>query len=162
MLSLTRKSDYALVALSLLAKRWHAGDGPISAREVAERFGLPKPLLMNVFKELAQARILDSTRGVAGGYALAAHPAQLTVLEVVTALEGPPRLATCADGLPIVGQAGCPIESGCPIREPIRRIHVRLLRLLGAMTLQELLDDETPDPTAEAPAAAHPLGVPAA
>ena len=139
MLSLTRKTDYALVALALLGRRRQAGEGPVSARVVAEEFGLPLPLLMNILKELAQARIVTSTRGATGGYALNNDPGSITILEVVTAIEGPVRLAQCCDGLPIAGQ-GCAVEaSACPAKGAVRQLHRRIVTFFEEMTLEDLL-----------------------
>ena len=146
MLGLTRKTDYALVALSYLARGWHAGDGARSAREIAERFNLPLPLLMNILKVLSAAGILRSRRGASGGYELAKAPDQTTVLEVVAAMEGPVRFAACcsqcADLAAPESADDCPIEIRCPIREPIRRLHHRITRFLHAVTLVDLLDSD--------------------
>jgi len=146
MLSLTKKTDYALVALATLGRRRAAGEGPVSARVVAEEYGLPQPLLMNILKELAQAKIVVSKRGATGGYELAGEPADLTVLEVVTAIEGPVRLAECCDGLPVVGQ-GCVVEAAsCPARGAVRLLHRRIVGLFERMTLADLLAEaEAPD-----------------
>ena len=149
MLALTRKTDYALIALSYLADRHGEDSEPVSAKQIAETFGLPLPLLMNILKELAQAKLLTSTRGAQGGYGLAVDPQRLTLLEVVTALEGPVRLSQCADGLPVVGQ-GCQLSGGCPIRGTIRSLHQRINRFLSDVTLQDLRnerlekDDDSP------------------
>lgn len=144
MLSLTRKTDYALVALSYLAKRWQQGEGAVSARQIAKCFGLPQPLLMNILKSLAQADLLRSTRGVQGGYELSCSPAEISVMEVVCAIEGPAQLTACSNGLPIVGQ-GCEIAEDCPIREPIRQLHCRINRLLEQMTLEQMIEEDTED-----------------
>lgn len=143
MLSLTRKADYALVALAYLGQRRRDDRPPVSARQIAETFGLPLPMLTNILKELAQARLIASTRGAQGGYHLAMDPEQVSLLEVVTAVDGPMRLAPCTDGLPIVGQ-GCGIESCCPVREPVRRLHDRLNGFFANLTLADLLDSEWP------------------
>ncbi|NBC10531.1 MAG: Rrf2 family transcriptional regulator [Planctomycetes bacterium] len=149
MLSLTRKTDYALVALALLGRRRAAGEGPVSARLVAEEFGLPQPLLMNILKELAQAKIVTSTRGATGGYTLANEPDQITVLEVVTAIEGPVRLAQCCDGLPIAGQ-GCAVDAAhCPAKGAVRKLHQQIIRFFEEMTLQDLLDEAADQPEQE-------------
>ncbi len=139
MLSLTRKTDYALVALSYLGERRLGGEPPVSARKIADLYHLPLPLLMNILKELTHARLVISTRGQQGGYALAADPGQITLVDIVTATEGPVRLAICTDGLPIMGQ-GCQLESGCPVRAPVRRLHERLNDWLGQVTLADLLE----------------------
>jgi len=141
MLALTRKTDYALIALSYLAQLRHQSAGPVSAKQIAEVFGLPLPLLMNILKELVQTRVLSSTRGAQGGYSLAVDPAKLSILEVVTALEGPVRLTPCSDGLPIVGQ-GCELAEGCPIRGTIRTLHRRINGFLAELTLADLQDEK--------------------
>lgn len=86
MLSLTRKADYALVAAVYLARRQAEGGGPVSAREIAEQFDLPRPLLMNVLKQLAGAGLLRSVRGANGGYGLVVPADRLTVLQLVEAV----------------------------------------------------------------------------
>lgn len=139
MLSLTRKTDYALIALSYLGKLREEGSKPVSARHIAEMFGLPQPLLMNILKELCQTKIVTSKRGAQGGYVLAADPNQLSLLEVVTAMEGPLQFAQCAVALPIIGQ-GCPIAGGCPIKSPIRHLHARINEFLAEVKLQELIN----------------------
>jgi len=137
MLSLTRKTDYALIALAYLTGRRAERASPVSAKQIAQTFGLPKPLLMNILKELVRVKVLSSTRGAHGGYELAADPARVTLLEVVTAMDGPVRLSRCADGLPIVGQ-GCNLSQDCPIQGPIRSLHRRLNRFLAEVTLKDL------------------------
>ena len=87
-LSLTRKTDYALIATGYLAHRRRAGLGPTSARTIAEAFDLPLPLLMNVLKALSQQGLVTSTRGAGGGYELAVEPAELDLLTVARAVEG--------------------------------------------------------------------------
>jgi len=108
------------LALSELARRWAGGADPLSARELAVRFALPGALLTNVLKDLGKAKLVASTRGVHGGYRLALDPADISVIDVVTAVDGPIRLTACAEGLPIVGQ-GCDLMRHCPIRRPIVR-----------------------------------------
>ena len=143
MLNLTRKTDYALVALAYLAQRRCQEASPASARLIAQRFHLPLALLTNIMKALASAKIVTSTRGSQGGYALAYEPDQVTLLQVITATEGPMQFAQCVNGLPVMGQ-GCPIEEDCPIRLPIRRLHQRLNGYLEQTTLADLQDDTDP------------------
>lgn len=138
MLSLTRKTDYALVALSYLAGLRADGAGPASAKQIAGQFGLPQPLLMNILKKLVLAKVLRSTRGANGGYELAVEPSRVTLLEVVTLLEGPFRLTRCIGGVPVVGQ-GCVLSADCPIQGPIRGLHGRINRFLEEMTLADLV-----------------------
>ncbi len=129
MLNLSKKMDYALVALACLHQ--HAAvETPglvaeaVSARRIADQYGLPVALLMNLLKELQQAGIVQSVRGPSGGYRLAKEASQISLLDVVHAVDGPVRVAQCTDPLAIVGQ-GCPIQNACPIRQPIHRLKIR-------------------------------------
>lgn len=86
MLAITSKSPYALRALAELAR---AGDsGPVPIGEIARRREIPVQFLEGLFATLRRAGILHSQRGVKGGYLFARPAAEITVLEVVEALEG--------------------------------------------------------------------------
>src|SRR5437868_13882594 len=96
--SLTRKTDYALIALTRLAEEAAGKQQPLSARQIAEQYGLPLPLLMNVLKELHKAEIVCSRRGSSGGYMLCCHdPAEITMLQIIEALEGQVKVALCCE-----------------------------------------------------------------
>ena len=85
MISVTSKSRYAVVALAELAR---AGDTPMPIGQVAERRGIPVQFLEQLFSTLRRDGLLTSQRGVKGGYKLARPPDQITVIEVVQALDG--------------------------------------------------------------------------
>ena len=93
MLTLTKKTEYALIAACHLA---NVGQEVVSARDMAETYGVRLPLLMNVLKKLNQHGILRSVRGARGGYALAVGPKQVSLSRLIEAVEGPPRLVKCA------------------------------------------------------------------
>ena len=84
MLRLSKKADYALISLAYLAEH---PDHVVSAREIAERCGLPLPLLMNILKVLHQRGILRSTRGASGGYRIASDLSQVSLLELSDLVE---------------------------------------------------------------------------
>ena len=86
MLAITSKSPYAVRALAELARTGNAAPVPIG--ELARRRGIPVQFLESLFATLRRAGILQSQRGVKGGYLFARAPDQVTVLEVVEALEG--------------------------------------------------------------------------
>lgn len=137
MLGLTRKTDYALVALAHLARQ---GDALSSAREIAERYGVPLPLLMNILKELLQHGFVRSVRGAKGGYTLAVAPEDVSLERLVEALEGPIRLVTCAAG-PADGEMECDLAATCPVRRPVQRVHEHLRVFLRQVTLADLVGD---------------------
>ena len=85
MISVTSKSRYAVVALAELAR---SGTDPVPIGQIAERRGMPVQFLEQLFSTLRRAGILASHRGAKGGYTLARPPDQITVLEVVQALDG--------------------------------------------------------------------------
>lgn len=138
MLSLTKKSGYALIAACHLAR----ADRPVvSAREIAESHGVPLPLLMNVLKKLSQAGHVRSIRGARGGYSLAVPAAQLSLAAVIEAVEGPVRLVACAPGPP-GPRRGCRRSSRCSVRLPVHKVHERLLKFLVGVTVADLAFDE--------------------
>jgi Rrf2 family protein len=138
MLALTRKSDYALVALSHLARR----NGSVSsAREIADIYHVPLPILMNILKTLTRHGMIESVRGAHGGYRLALVPREISLRMVVNAMEGPVRLFPCASSAD--GAAGaCTQENWCPIAGPAKRVSGRLQEFLGGVTLEEIAEEQ--------------------
>ena len=94
MLAITSKSPYAVRALTELARS--GGAGPVPIGEIAKRRDIPVQFLEGLFATLRRAGVLQSQRGVKGGYSFARPPEEVTVLEVVEALEG--RLGAEAEG----------------------------------------------------------------
>jgi Rrf2 family protein len=86
LLAITSKSPYAVRALTELARV--GGAGPVPIGEIARRREIPVQFLEGMFATLRRAGMLQSQRGVKGGYTFAREPGQITVLEVVEALEG--------------------------------------------------------------------------
>jgi Rrf2 family protein len=147
MLSLTRKSDYALVALSYLGQQ-QGEERAVSARRIADQFGLPLPLLMNILKALSHAGLVTSTRGPQGGYTLAVAPTAISILDVVHAIEGPIRVAMCSprEGDEAAHSACCPAAGMCPIEGPIKRLNQQLQGFLARVTLADLLGPQVDVP----------------
>jgi Rrf2 family cysteine metabolism transcriptional repressor len=85
MISVTSKSRYAVVAMAELAR---SGDKPVPIKELAERRGMPEQFLEQLFSTLRRAGLLNSHRGMKGGYTLSRPPDEIEVLEVVQALDG--------------------------------------------------------------------------
>lgn len=139
MLSLTKKTGYGLIAMTYLA-RLH-GSRFASAREIAEKFGVPTALLMNVLKELATAGYVDSARGARGGYRLSREPEQISLADLITAVEGPIRLARCLRDAPAVkDQVICNVVDRCPIADPVHRVQRKLSDFLKTVTLAEIVE----------------------
>ena len=96
MLVITTKSPYAVRALAELARRGNAAPVPIG--EIARARDIPVQFLEGLFATLRRAGVLQSQRGVKGGYSFARPPAEITVLEVVELLEGELGATAPADG----------------------------------------------------------------
>ncbi len=90
---LTAKSEYGLLAMIELACRY--GEGPVSAREIAERRAIPARFLEQLFVALRRAELVTAVRGARGGFVLSADPKEITTLQVVEALEGPLTASVC-------------------------------------------------------------------
>lgn len=135
MLQLTKRTEYGLLALVHLADR----EGAVaSVREICERYPLPKRTVAEVLKDLQHAGLVDSTRGSSGGYTLARAPEQVTLGDVVRALEGAPPLTTCESPIVLKG-GGCEVQPMCPIKSPIHRVRERLWQMLEHTTLRSLV-----------------------
>lgn len=145
MLTLTRKTEYALIAVCHLA---HAGQRVTSARDIAEQHGIPLPLLMNVLKRLNRTGHVNSVRGARGGYLLALPPSQISLAALIEAVEGPVHLVRCAN--PDKNGRACTLARPCPIRASVRKIHEQLRRLLDGISIADFAFVEHPNP-AEAP-----------
>jgi Rrf2 family protein len=137
MLKLTKKADYGLIALRHLALNERSTSA--SAKEIAESYGIPLPLLAKILQKLARGGFLKSVHGTNGGYLLARDPGRINTLEVIRAIEGPVILANCFHE-----RGECGHTQRCSVREPLRRVHEGILRLLENTTISDLSQDEQP------------------
>lgn len=135
MLSLTRKCDYALLAIVELA---HRQTDLVSARDMARIIGVPLPVLTNVLHLLVQCGLVASRKGAHGGYALARCPDAITLADIIDAVEGPGRLTMCCtpeDGVP---EEDCTLTDSCRLKGPIRRVHRGIREYLCGISLSRL------------------------
>ena len=136
MLSLSKKTDYALLALSYLTE---TGSGrAANTREIAEKYDIPVELLAKVLQRLARAGLVTSTAGPTGGYRLAKTPESISVGAVIQIVDGTPAIAQCfrADG------HGCEQLDKCTIRTPLERINARIVQMLDLISLAEIARDD--------------------
>ena len=145
MLKLTKKADYGLIALCHLAGRGgprasFAGSGSASAKDIAEAYRIPLPLLSKVLQKLARAGLLISEQGTNGGYRLSRSAAEISTLEVIRTIDGPIILTHCFTEHE--GDKQCTQATLCPVREPLRKVHEGILRLLSGITIADLSSDD--------------------
>jgi len=125
MLSLSKRVDYALIALAHLAER----PGRISpAREIAAAYDLPLPLLMNILKELNQSGWVRSSRGTKGGYEIGVNPLAVSLHDLILMLEGPVQTTECVGTTPnaaivLQGVNAAPEPCSCEDDHPNRETH---------------------------------------
>lgn len=142
MLRLSKKTDYALLALRHLALAGSTGQ-TVPARELSETYDLPPELLAKVLQRLVRGGLLVSQQGIRGGYELAKPADQITVADVVTVVDGATKITACTDE-----GHDCDQFSKCAIRDPLWKLKDRIVSALAATTVAELA---TPVP-ASAPA----------
>jgi Rrf2 family protein len=146
MLTLTRKTEYGMIAVCHLAR---SGQQVVSAREIAAEHHVPLPLLMNVLKRLNRTGYVRSVRGAHGGYVLAVPAEQFTLTDLIEAVEGPVHLVRCVN--PSKGARKCDLPGACFIQHSVVKVHNRLRKFLGAVTIADLATAEQRPNAADGP-----------
>ena len=134
MLRLSKKADYALLALRHMAA--HADRPAHSARELAEAYDIPAELLAKVLQSLVRAGLLASHQGIHGGYGLSRSSDQISVADVIQAIDGPLTVTACSDT-----DHSCDQYAKCNIRDPLWRIKDRIISALSATSVSDLAVD---------------------
>jgi len=132
MLRISKLTDYATVLLAELAKQ-PSWDQRVSASDLADATGLELPTAAKILKTLARSGLIESVRGVHGGYRLAIAPEAMSVAAIITAMEGPIALTECGlePGL-------CSRESHCGLRGHWQRIGQAVEQSLTQLSLADL------------------------
>jgi Rrf2 family protein len=133
MLKLTKKADYGLIALKHLSG---AGRTSASAKDIADAYNVPLPLLSKVLQKLARAGLLHSEQGTNGGYRLARDSRDISALEVIRTIDGPIILTHCFTEH--AQPKECNQSVLCPVREPLRKVHEGILQLLQGISIADL------------------------
>ena len=133
MVRLGKLTDYGLVLMTLFAR----GDGlPLrTARDLALESRLPLSTVSKLLKQLLQSGLLTSHRGIKGGYILARNPREISVIEIISAIEGPMALTECSTD--VTGL--CNLESYCPIKSNQQIINQAVRGVLDKITLSDLV-----------------------
>jgi len=134
--NISMKSRYAVRALTELARFEQVQPGtPIRLATVAEARGIPLQFLEQVFSTLRRAGVVNSRRGASGGYSLARPAGEISVLDVVAALDGVPSPAECTQGL-------CDQVDGCGASSVWIEAQAALEAVLAGTTIRDLLTRE--------------------
>ena len=131
MIRLTKAGEYGLRAIRYLVE--NREDKRISIGDISENKNIPEPFLRKLFKPLVQHGIIHSTRGVSGGVRLARDPKEITVLEVVEALEGPLALNDC-----LLDDAACEFLAECGMHDVWEEAQAAMAKVLRSKDLTDL------------------------
>lgn len=131
MIRISRETDYGIVLLTHIVNS--AEGSTYSARALAARTHLPVPMVSKILKQLVRDGLLFSQRGVKGGYYLARHPENISVAEIISAVEGPIAMTMC-----VSTPGECRQEGFCGVRPNWLRINEAVRGALQGITLSEM------------------------
>jgi FeS assembly SUF system regulator len=134
MFRMNKLTDYGILLLTRMATAREEG---ISARELAEETRVPLPTVGKLLKILLKEGLLVSHRGTKGGYALSRPSSEITMAEIIRALEGSIAMTDCEENR-------CDLESGCPTRPHWKVVNSAILGALQNLTLREMTQPAKP------------------
>ena len=129
MLKITRKVEYALIALRHMQSK--DGDYLTSAKEIADFYGVPKQLLAKTLQQMSKNDIVEAVQGASGGYRIKANLSRISLKDFFEKLEGPIGVMDC------YFDTDCQIND-CNIQTPIQRINNNIRQMLSSMSLKEI------------------------
>ncbi|MCM2972849.1 MULTISPECIES: SUF system Fe-S cluster assembly regulator [Larsenimonas] len=130
MLRLSKMSDYAAVVMAHIARypeQAHA------AAELSEAVGVPRPTVSKTLKMLMHAGLLQSRRGAQGGYRLTRTPIEISVSEIIEAIEGPVAMTECSQA-----EGECGLAATCGVADNWQRVSMAIRQFLDSVTLADL------------------------
>jgi len=133
-LKLTKKADYALMAMKHLAE--HSNEGSRSAKDVSEAYGIPPEALAKILQKLAKAGLLHSQHGINGGYMLARAAHTISAFEVIEAIDGPLFITSC-----VTTRGECDQSDRCNIREPLRKVNESIEAVLKRIKISHMREE---------------------
>ena len=146
MLRLSKKADYALMAMKHLARKSDSA-ASTSAREIAEQYAIPIELMAKVLQRLARSGLLTSHQGTRGGYTLSKPTLSISVADIIQAIDGPLTVTACSSE-----DEACEQFTRCNVRDPLWRIKDRILASLAECSLHEISTDmPVPEPDVPVP-----------
>jgi len=131
-MQITRQADYALRAVLYLARL--DGSERAATSTIAENQRIPPSFLAKIISQLSIAGLLHTSRGARGGVTLAREPKEITLLEVVEAIDGPIQLNEC-----VGGDGECSFDKDCPLRSVWCETQEKLVARLKATTFADLI-----------------------
>jgi FeS assembly SUF system regulator len=137
MLRISKIADYGIVLTTRMARV--AGGHPRAVRDLAAETGIPQPTASKVLKGLARQGLVESHRGAHGGYRLARTAEQISVADVISALEGPIAVTECTSS---VESGQCDHEGVCEVQVSWQQINAAVRGALASVTLADMAHDD--------------------
>ncbi len=136
-MQITRQADYALRAILFLAREYENKDERSATSKIAEEQEIPASFLAKIISQLSIAGLIQTSRGAKGGVRLAHKPEDISLLDVVEAIDGPITLNECVDDPSV-----CSFGNNCPIHDVWCMAKADLVSKLKASTFDKLLEAE--------------------
>ena len=138
-MKLTVRGEYALRALIVLGLDYQDDDNVVRIQEISDQQNIPKRFLEQILNDLKSAGIVESKRGVAGGYRLRRAPERITLAEVIRHVEGPLAPVSCVSER-FYEKCSCPDENRCAIRSVMKEVRGAIVKILEGVTVAEMCD----------------------
>src|SRR6185436_1022922 len=138
-MKLTVRGEYALRALLVLSRDFRDDDSVVRIQEISRKQNIPKRFLEQILNDLKSAGIVESKRGVTGGYRLRRTPQEITLAEIVRHIEGPLAPVSCVSER-FYEKCSCPDESRCAIRSVMKEVRESIVKFMERTTLLELIE----------------------
>jgi Rrf2 family protein len=131
MLKISKKTEYAIIALVDIAG--NGKESLITAKDLSERYNIPREILGKVLQSLAKNNLIESHQGVKGGYQLLVPLNEININRIIQTVDGPIQLVNCA----IEDSSNCGQMDFCNIKSPMEFIQSELIRFFDNITLQD-------------------------
>lgn len=138
-MKLSVRGEYALRALQVLARDYQEDDSVVRIQEISDKQNIPKRFLEQILNDLKSAGVVESKRGVAGGYRLRRPPEKITLAEIVRHIEGPLAPVSCVSEK-FYEKCSCPDESRCAIRSVMKEVRDNIVKVMEQTTLADLAE----------------------
>lgn len=138
-MKLSVRGEYALRALLVLARDFLEDDSVVRIQAISDQQNIPKRFLEQILNDLKSAGIVESKRGVAGGYRLHKPPDRITLAEIIRHIEGPLAPVSCVSEK-FYEKCSCPDESRCAIRSVMKEVRDSIVKVMEHTTLADLAD----------------------
>ena len=136
-MKLSQRGEYALRALIVLGSGYDVDGTVFRIQTISEAQNIPKRFLEQILNDLRSAGVVESKRGVSGGYRLARPPEQITLAEVIRFIEGPLAPVGCVSEK-FYEACTCPDEASCGLRSVMLDVREAIVKILGKVTVAEM------------------------